>query len=299
MPTDVATLNAQFALPDQLNFVQGLGNLVMAEIDNQYGQCTVALQGAQVIAWQPRDHEQVIFLSDHAIFAPGTSIRGGIPVCWPWFGPHPSDPGKPQHGFVRMMEWAVTGAAAIDGATRLLLALHDSEHTRSLWPHTFALELIVTAGATLEVELVARNTGAAAFSCSDALHSYFSVGDARRIEIGGLENTAYLDKVDNYARKTQDGAITISGEIDRVYLDTTATCVIDDPQMQRRIVIGKAGSRTTVVWNPWREKARTIKDFGDDEYLKMVCVETANAADDVITIAPGDEYRLRAMISVM
>jgi glucose-6-phosphate 1-epimerase len=195
--------------------------------------------------------------------------------------------------------WSVLGRdVTADGATRLRLGLADSEETRALWPHAFQLELAVAVGAALDVELLVRNTGARAFTCTGALHSYFAVSDIAGVSVGGLDGSAYLDKAAGHARREQRGAITVTGETDRIYLDTTGDCLIADPGWRRTIRVAKRGSRTTVVWNPWAERARQLADFGDDEYRGMVCVETANAADDQITVPPGGEHRLATTLAV-
>jgi D-hexose-6-phosphate mutarotase len=195
--------------------------------------------------------------------------------------------------------WQVRGTSVGPAdATEVRLGLTESEDSLALWPHAFDLEIVVTVGAQLHIELIARNPGTQPFVCGGALHSYYTVGDVRRIAIGGLDGCDYLDKVEGFKRKRQQGPVTIESETDRVYLDTTATCVIEDPVLDRRIGIAKSGSRTTVVWNPWAEKAKQIADFGDEEYLSMVCVETANADTDIATVAPSGEHRLSAVIGL-
>lgn len=235
----------------------------------------------------------MIWLSHAARFAIGKSIRGGIPVCWPWFGPHGTDPSFPAHGFARTLPWQVVETRGLaEGATRLGLQLPQSDVTRQFWPDPSQLELRFTVGRTLEIELVTRNTGTMPITIGEALHTYFTVSDIRRIRIHGLEGCAYLDKVEQGRRRRSSGPVTISAETDRVYLATTADCVIDDPGLERRIRISKGGSRSAVVWNPWGEKAARMGDMGEDGYLSMVCVESGNAADDVVTIEPGIEHRL-------
>jgi D-hexose-6-phosphate mutarotase len=150
----------------------------------------------------------------------------------------------------------------------------------------------------LKVELIATNTGKEAFTCGGALHSYFHVSSISNVVIKGLEGCSYIDKVDESRRGVQEGSVTIDGETDRIYLEIDGDCLIEDNGLQRRIGIAKSGSRTTVVWNPWVDKARAMKDFGDQEYHSMVCVETANAAEDLITVAPGEAHRLQSIISV-
>lgn len=296
---EVHLLNERFGAPGRLVFTAGPGGFPVAEISNDHATATVALHGAQPLAFQPRGQAPVLWVSRQAAFAPGKAIRGGIPICWPWFGPHPSDPAKPSHGFARTRPWRVLQADAASGSeTTLRLGLSDDEATRALWPHRFELELLVSVGRELQVTLVARNPGPEPFTCTGALHSYFAVGDVPAVAIHGLDGCDYLDQIDGHRRKTQAGAVTFAGEVDRIYLDTDATCTIEDGALGRRIEVAKRGSRATIVWNPWVEKARRLSDFGDDEYRGMVCVETANAGEDVVTVPPGGEHQLAAMIGV-
>lgn len=293
--TDLAALNAIWGLPGELSFKEGEAGLVVAEVSNAHAEATVALQGAQVLSWAPRREKPVIWLSPAAKLAPGKSIRGGVPICWPWFGPHASDPSRPNHGYARIARWEVF---ASEGSTRISLRLVEDDATRALWPHTTPVEMHITVGAALECELVTRNAWNLPVTVGDALHTYFAVGDVREVAIDGLDGTSYLDKVDGGTRKQQTGPVTISAETDRIYLDSIADCVIRDPVLKRAIRISKRGSHSTVVWNPWTDKAAKMGDLGDDGYLHMLCVESANAADDVVTLAPGEEHRLWVCYSV-
>jgi D-hexose-6-phosphate mutarotase len=297
--TTLQALNAQFAIPGHLAFRSGPGGLVRAVIENPQATAEIALQGAQVLAFQPQGSGPVLFLSTNAVYAPGKAIRGGIPICWPWFGPHPTDPDKPQHGFARTLPWAVLGTVGRDdGTTEVRLGLQDTPATRALWPHPFALTLVVQVGRELRVVLETHNPGAAPMTVTEALHAYFQIGDLAALTIQGLEGTTYIDKVAGDQRRVQAGPVTISGEADRVYIDTTAACVVDDPGLQRRMEIAKEGSRSTVVWNPGPEKAARMADLGGDEYTRMVCVEVANALDDRVVVAPGADHRLAMVIRV-
>jgi D-hexose-6-phosphate mutarotase len=271
----------------------------MAELQSRHATALVAVQGAHIARFQPRGAEPVLWVSRLSSYAAGKAIRGGIPVCWPWFAQHPTDPTKPFHGFARTAMWQVRGASVLaDDVVQLRLGLTESETTLDLWPHAFELEMVVTLGADLRAELISRNPGDAPFTVGGALHTYFQVGDVARTAIHGLEDCSYIDKVDGGQTKTQAGPITISAETDRIYLDTTAECVIDDAVLGRQIRVGKSGSRTTVVWNPWIEKARLIADCGDEEYLNFVCVETANALEDVFEVAPGGAHHLVQTIAL-
>lgn len=299
MVNELQRLNEQYGIPDQLQFKAGPGDLTVADIKNNHATAMVTLQGGHVISFRPHGQRPVLWVSEHSHYTAGRPIRGGIPVAWPWFANHPTDPGKPAHGFVRTALWSVNKTEALDdGATQLQLGLSDSDRTRKLWPHAFQLGMVITVGSELEVELVVYNPGESAFTCGGALHSYFSVSDATKIAVHGLDGAPYIDKVAGGKRKLQRGPVTIEAETDRVYLDTTATCVIEDPGWDRRIEVAKSGSRSTVVWNPWIDKSRRMADFGDEEFLGMVCVETTNAVEDVVTVLPEEEHRLRAVIRV-
>ncbi len=317
MTTDFDSLNRTFGCGGQIVFKAGPGGLAVAEVSNAHGTAVIALQGAHVMIWAPRNEAPVIWLSRAAKFAPGRSIRGGVPVCWPWFGPHASDAKFPGHGFARTVMWDVIGTEALgDGSTRLTFRICQDAATRAQWPHASDALNIVTVGRTLDIELVTHNTGTAAITVGDAFHAYFEVSDIRNCRIDGLDGCPYLDKVDGGRRKMQTGPVAIGSEVDRIYLESTAEAanapslargprldpiadvLIDDPGLRRRLRIAKRGSRSTVVWNPWIDKAAKMGDFGPDGYLNMVCVESANAADDVVAIPPGGEHRLWVRYSV-
>ncbi|MDD5331181.1 MAG: D-hexose-6-phosphate mutarotase, partial [Sulfuricella sp.] len=289
-------LNQRFAVPGHIQFKEGPGGLTVAEIANAHAEAMIALQGAHVMTFQPRGQEPVLWLSRFGKFAPGKSIRGGVPICWPWFGPHATEAGFPGHGFARTVMWEVKETQALpDGASFLSFGLVETDATRAQWPHPSTVELRVTVGAELKVELVTRNTGSAPFQLGEAFHTYFHIGDVAEMAIGGLEGCAYLDKVDNFARKTQSGAVTIASEVDRVYLDTATDCLIEDRRLNRRIRVAKQNSLSTVVWNPWTEKAEKMGDFGPEGHRGMVCVESGNAVDNVVTVAPGAAHSLVAV----
>lgn len=296
---DLNTLNTRFSAGGQVRFRKGPGGLVTVDVGNSLAMARLVLQGAHLTAWMPRGERPVIWLSRDAKFAPGKSIRGGVPVCWPWFGPHASESSFPAHGFARTVPWEVFESRGMsNGSTSLALRLNHSEATRSQWPHATDLELHINVGKSLVMDLVTRNTGAESVTVGQALHTYFGVSDVRDIAIHGLGGCPYLDKVDGFKRKVQTGPVTIAGETDRIYLESTADCMIEDRRWKRRIRIAKSGSQSTVVWNPWVEKANAMGDLGPDGYINMVCVESANAAEDVVTIAPGGVHHLRVRYAV-
>lgn len=298
MPDSLADLNRRFTVAG-LTFEEGPGGLPVANVANGLGEAMISLSGGHVMTWNPVGEKPVLWLSAFAKFAPGKSIRGGVPVCWPWFGPHATESGFPGHGFARTVPWSVVNAETLPGGeTRLTLELQQSDATRAQWPHASSVQNVITVGRELRFDLVTRNLGGASFVLGEALHTYFAVSDIRHAPIHGLDGCAYWDKAAGGVDGQQQGAIVISSEVDRVYLNTAADCTIDDAGWQRRIRIAKEGSRSTVVWNPWTEKAEKMGDFGPDGHLGMVCVESGNALGDVVTVAPGSEHTLTVRYSV-
>ncbi len=296
---EIESLGRQFGIPGKLDFGT-VGELAVARVKTPFATASVALQGAHVLDWRPKRQEPVIWVSKAAKFAAGKSIRGGVPVCWPWFGPHRDNPQFPGHGFARTVPWALVASKELpDGRIRLEFELVRTEATRAQWPHSSVVRNIVTIGEELEVELATTNTGKAPFELGQALHTYFVVGDVRRIEVAGLEGCDYLDKVDGGRRKREAGRVTFTQETDRIYLGTHGASGILDPVLDRTILITSTGSRSTVVWNPWAEKAEKMGDFGDEGPWRMVCVETANAAEDTITLRAGETHRLVAQYRVL
>jgi glucose-6-phosphate 1-epimerase len=236
-----------------------------------------------------------LFVSKLAYFEPGKAIRGGIPVCWPWFGPAPSHTDGPSHGLVRTRQWQVRQTALEpDGAITVILSIKDSEETRKVWPHSFYLEIIITICESLSLELKTHNTSAVSFSISQALHTYFNVEDSQNIQVTGLENTTYIDKIDGGKQKIQQGPVTISQEVDRIYSSEKTHLILEDALMKRNIHIRSENSKTAIIWNPWKHKAAAMSDFDNNEFKTMVCVETANAGTNTITIPGNSTYSLMA-----
>lgn len=288
-------LNERFGLENALVFEEGAGGLVRAVVDNQHATAEIYLHGGHVTRFRPHGSDEVLWLSEQAVYQAGKAIRGGIPIVWPWFGPHPSSPDQPQHGYARTAAWDVVGTEQeVNNTTRLQLRLRPQPATQP----SGQLDLIITVGSSLELDLTTRNLSNEPFTFGCALHTYLAVGDIDQVTIEGLEGGRYIDKLDEEKRKVQSGAIRIGREVDRVYLNTDTTCTVVDPSLRREIRVAKGGSLTTVIWNPWAEKAASMGDFPDVAFRQMVCVETANTADDVRTLAPGEAHTLWAAISV-
>lgn len=298
MPETAAALAQRFSIPGTASVSEGNGGLACVRVKTAQCSGEVYLLGGHVTRWKPAGAEEVVWMSQHSLFQAGKAIRGGVPVCFPWFGAKADDPKAPSHGFVRNREWQLESISSGDGAVTVSLLTRDDESTKKWWAADFELRLKAIFGAQLSLELQLTNTGKEALRAEEALHAYFTVGDAREISIAGLDSTDYLDKVENYVRKTQAGPIKITSETDRVYLGTTHDVEILDPVLDRRIRIAKRNSRNSVVWNPWVEKARSLSDFGDDEWTQMVCVEPSNVAENAVEVAPGQQHTMGVRVSV-
>jgi D-hexose-6-phosphate mutarotase len=276
----------------------GLDRLVLLAAE---GEAHVLLHGGHVCHFQPRGEKPVLWMSGESRFEAGKPIRGGVPVCFPWFGPKVGSPEAPMHGFARILPWVVAAVTREpDDGLRAVLELTAEAAARGGFAHELALSLSVSVGRSLRIALTARNANSAPATIEEALHSYFAVSDVRSVRIHGLEGAVYVDKTAAMARKPGEaGPIAITAETDRVYPGTTGAVTIEDPGWQRRIVVSKSGSATTVVWNPWIAKAKALPDFGDDEWTGMVCVETANAGADAVTLAPGASHVMTATLEVL
>ena len=288
------------ALPQSVKIGAGQGGLPRLEIATPSATAEIYLHGAHVTRWQPSDaRAPVLWASEHSLWQDGKPIRGGVPICFPWFGPHRSDPAAPAHGFARLVDWTLTGAVERDDQSVVVTFALEGAQMSTPWPFRFRATCEVAIGATLSMSLEVENRDEREFTFEEALHTYFAVSDIADVTISGLERTPYLDKVGGLTQRTQDDMpIRFSGETDRVYLETMATCSIDDPGLQRRIVVSKDNSRSTVVWNPWIAKARAMQDFGDEEWRGMVCVETANVGVAAVPLAPGERHRMTVSLAV-
>jgi glucose-6-phosphate 1-epimerase len=245
------------------------------------GTAEVYLHGAHVTSWTPAGGSETLFLSRAATFAPGTAIRGGVPVIFPQFaglGP------LPRHGFARTQAWERVDDD--DPPHSVRLRLRDSEQTRALWPHAFLAEIAVEVGDDwLSIGLSVRNTGDGAFEFTAALHTYLRVGDVRRATVEGLHGLRY--RASDEERVDEDREVSVAGPVDRVYLDTPPELRVHDPENGRTFILGSTGFADTVVWNPGAEATAALPDMEDDEYLRMICVEAAQVGAPVRLDAGG------------
>ena len=299
MPPDSPVLRA-LEIPGLARFEPGAGGLTRLAVTSPLAEAHIYLHGGHVTHFQPAGAAPVLFLSGRSFFATGKPIRGGVPVCFPWFAARAGQPDAPAHGFARTLPWEVESISADGDQTVLaVLRLAANDATRALWPHGFILRHHIVIGPRLSMLLEVENISREPFTCEAALHTYLAVADARTATVTGLENAPYRDKTDGLQTKVQPAEpFRFTGETDRVFENTRATCTLHDPTGARRLTVEKSGSATTIVWNPWDEKAAAMRDFAPDEWPRMACLETANAGANALTLASGANHAMRAVVSV-
>jgi len=287
---NIERLNANFGIQDQVNFETGNGGLPFIHVQNQSASALISLYGGQILSFKPVDEKaDMLFLSKKSFYGDGKAIRGGIPVCWPWFGPDPKGLQRPNHGFVRNHLWEVTGTLTTETETKISLQFTESLKHEKTWKQPFTLTLQFSIAKTLVIKLVTENTGEKPFSITQAFHTYFSIGDINQVQVLGLEGCTYFDKLDQGKEKMQTDIVTITDEIDRIYEDIDNHLVLNDPANNRRIEIASENCRTGVVWNPWQ---KAMVDLEEQDYQCFVCVETGNIAFDLVQIPPGGKNSL-------
>src|SRR5271170_595458 len=295
---DINQLNEHFGLPGVLAFYATASGLIHADITTPHASATVYLQGAHLTAWQPTGHPPVIFTSRKTELSPGKAIRGGVPIAFPWFATrHDGQPG-PSHGFARIQDWTLAFAALAGDDLHLTFTLGPTEISHGLGYDNFRLAYQLTIGRTLTMQLTVANDGATPLVFEEALHTYYAVSDIHEVNATGLDGVTYLDKNDNLKSKQQQGAIIITELTDRVYLNTSSTCVLHDAGNKRRVTVAKTGSNTTVIWNPWESGAAKLPDLDPTEWHEFLAIETVNAAANAITLAPGGSHVMQAHVSV-
>lgn len=290
---DIQQLNQEFGIFTYVTFISGQGHLPFIKIVNQNATALISLHGGQILSFKPTSEtKDMLFLSDKSFYEDGKAIRGGIPVCWPWFGPDPKGLQRPNHGFVRTHLWKVLSTASTESETTVSLQFIESQKKDRTWKQPFTLNMDFTIANDLTLKLTTHNTGDKPFSITQAFHTYFRVGDINQIQVHGLENCNYFDKLDQGKEKVQTGVVKVTEEVDRIYQDVDHPLILEDQALKRRIEIVSQNCRTGVVWNPWQKTARKMTDLGNQNYRHFVCVETGNIAFDLIQIPPSETHSL-------
>lgn len=263
------------------------------EINNKSASAKIALQGAHLFHYERKGEKPLLWLSETSDFELGCAIRGGVPICWPSFGMN--NPDLPQHGFARIVMWKLMDSKEVDEkTTQVSFLLQDTPKSIGMWNYKFHLELKVSIGEKLSLELTTTNTDDKPFKITQALHTYFNVSHISDALVKGLSKKSYFDAVTNKQCK-EDGDITFNKETDRVYQEVENEISVTDKN--RTISIKNEGSSSVVVWNPWIEKCKRMSAMSDESYKEFVCIESANAYEDFKVIEPKKSHILKAVIS--
>ncbi|MBC9248751.1 D-hexose-6-phosphate mutarotase [Pseudomonas alcaligenes] len=280
-----------------------LDELVCWRVRQGRSELLVAQQGAQVLRFQQGEQPPLIWLSEEAAYRRGQSVRGGVPVCWPWFGDLQRNPAALQaqhanpaqaaaHGGVRGLDWQLLGIDSQDDAVELRFAFDSRQQPLADWAQAASLELRIRLDQRLHLELSSRNHGDQPLALSQALHTYLGVSDIRQVSVAGLDGCRYIETLDGWQERRQQGELSFAGETDRIYLDVPPQLSLFDAGWRRRIHLQASQSRSAVLWNPWIDKAKRLSQFADDAWQRMLCIETANVWDDCLELAPGASHSL-------
>lgn len=293
-----AELDRRFGIPGVARVREGNGGLPRVEVTGSFGEGEVYLHGAQVTSWKPAGHDEVLFLSAKSHWQERQAIRGGIPICFPWFRAKADDPHAPAHGFVRTKVWQIESIAEKDGGVTVSMFTESDELTRRWWPAEFRLVHRITFSSELGLELVCTNTGTTPLRFEEALHTYNRVADVQEAHLQGLDGVSYLDNTESNKEKMEQGDVAIAAQTDSAYRNTRTPVDLLDLEKKRRIRLRKEQSLDTVVWNPWSEGASRLPDLGDGEWRQFLCVEAANILDAAVNLAPGQKHTLTAVLAV-
>jgi len=288
---------SSYAINNTVTFTTNPHGLTKIIIQSDLAEAEIYLQGANITHFQPHGQKPLLFDAKSIEMDPTKTLHAGIPLCWPWFGPHPSDTTKPQHGFARTSLWEIQKTQLHDdGKVEIVLALTQNASTRKLFDFDFRLEITFSIAKTLSVSLTTTNTDTKAFSFTDAIHTYFAIGDIAQMKIKGVQETPFIDYTDEQKQKSETLPLSIDKEVNRVYIPTLESCTIVDEVLKREIIVSKKGSNSTTIWNPWKENG--IHDLVNDKYRYFVCIESVNALEDRIHLEPSQSHTITQLISI-
>ncbi|MHA3886377.1 D-hexose-6-phosphate mutarotase [Stutzerimonas degradans] len=284
-----------------------MDQLVCWRIRRGDAELLVAEQGAQVLSYRQGDAAPLIWLSEQAEFKQGQSVRGGVPICWPWFGDlarnppavqaaYHSEQPAPFHGLVRALPWQLAEQRCEGDVALLEFRCTQAQAQLPGWPHAVELTLQIRLADRLRLTLTSHNRGDRPVAISQALHSYFAVSDIRQVEVEGLDGRPYVETLADWETRRQQGNLRFSGETDRIYLDLPASLSVIDHGWNRRILLASSGSSSAVLWNPWIDKAQRLSSFANDAWQRMLCIETANVLGDAFELQPGEQHAMSVEI---
>ncbi len=289
-------LNREYGIKGHLKIDKGNGHLPFIFINNKRASAIISLHGAQILSYKPhREAEDLLFVSQNSWYEEGRAIRGGIPLCWPWFGPDPLNLKRPDHGFVRNGLWRILSTeASSDSVTKIVFQYENTEKSLEYWPQAFMLKLEVIISDTLSLNLITHNTGDHPFTITQAIHTYFNIGHINEVEILGLDKSTYRNKFDISGEHQQTGKLTFNAEVNRIHKNVEEYLYINDNAFNRKITITSNHNKTVVVWNPGANLPPNITDLESTDYQRFVCIESGNVSSDTIEILPNCEFSLSA-----
>ena len=295
---DLKELNRRLGIPGIASVCEGNGGLLRVAITSPLAHGEVYLHGAHVTSWRPAGAEEVLFLSSKSRWQDGQAIRGGIPICFPWFRGKADDPHAPAHGFVRTRSWQLDSIVEDGSGVAITMLMESDEQTRKWWQAEFRLAHRITFGSELKLELTCVNIGKTPLRFEEALHTYNRVADVATARLRGLDGTHFLDNTDSNKEKTQLGDVIIASQMDNAFVNTQSAVDLVDPLLRRRIRLQKENSSTTVVWNPRQDGAAKLQDLGKGEWNRFLCVEASNIMGAAVMLAPAQEHTISAVLSV-
>lgn len=297
-------LQQKFSSNDSIYFVEARPGFPVIKISNKWATASISLYGGQLLSFQPHSQEQpVIWLSDKVIFKKDKAIRGGIPLCWPWFGSNEQFEDQPAHGYARISLWELINISTLaNGEIKLELHMPCQQYCQeyqNINP-SFHVDLSISyiIGQELAIDLRTHNTGDTPVILSNALHSYFNVSHIEDVSVLGLDGATFIDKLLSAKKQIQNGSLQIKKETDRIYLDSNNDIILNDSGYKRQINVSKKGADSTVVWNPWQQKSHSMDDMSDNGWKSMICIESANVDINKLKLNPGQNHRLHTTISV-
>jgi len=269
-------------------------------IDHKNFDAAFTLHGGHLVHFQLKQQPPIIWLSKTAIYNEQKAIRGGVPICWPWFGAADKSLGEnlPAHGFARTSKWELAAHNELPEGVEIELRLTDSAATREIWPFPFELTLKATLTDQIKLELISKNTGSIPFSYRGALHTYLNISAPESCHISGL-NSQYNDSLENGLAKSGDSTLQITGPIDAVYKKAGSSITLSDQQFSRQLMIDNSGNDSEVLWTPWVAGAKAFADMPDDGYKTMFCIESAITNKTGVTVQPGHSHSLITTISAI
>ena len=300
----IQSLYAQFGQIKGIS-IELYKRLIAISVKNDAATATIFLQGAQLAEYKKKGQEPLLWLSEQCDYQVGSPLRGGVPVCWPWFGDISRNPDAvkqqvigddlPAHGLVRSVEWELVEINLLDKNTTQLILSLDVQPSEQ-WPYAARLQLEVTVGTELTLQLSVTNKSEKSFTFTSALHTYLNISDITQVQVKGLEHATYLDTLDNWSTQSSTEPLSVKGELDSVYTNISQSVLVEDKQWNRSISLQGINAPDLVAWNPWIKKSQALSQFADTDYQQMLCLESAHLLDNAQLLNPEEQFTFGVQI---